>query len=545
MDKKVSTVILAAGLSSRMGRLKALLEIGGEKAIVRLIDANIKAGITDIVVVLGYKSGEIAKYIDRKNVKCVINEDYMTGMFSSVQKGAAQISPGSAGFMLMPVDIPLIKVNTIRELAEFFSRGSCDIALPYFGERKGHPPVISRKCIPGILGGNPARGMKDIIDSEEWSKGRFQTVDQAILQEMDTMAQYLELLEYHSSSRVPNRDECGEIWRRCGLDENIIRHQEAVAESALKMGRKLAQKGEEIDLGLLEAAALLHDIKKKERNHPQRAGEFLEKLGYGKLADAVAEHMDLCSIEEGRVTEKELLYLADKMVKGSEVVGIEARFRDMLHHPEVEVRRRAECRYSDSLRIFRKVRKKISGRNIYLVRHGAIEKPAVKTYLGSTDLCLSQEGIQQAELLRERFSKLPIEAVYCSGLRRAVDTARIIAEGFGGEPETRLEFNEIDMGEWEGKSFDEVKEKYPGEFEARGSDLFNYKTPGGESFRDVQERAMRALEDILGRTCGDIVIVAHSGVKRSLIANLKRMSIEECFARPQDYGSVDVITLNV
>lgn len=545
MDKKVSTVILAAGLSSRMGRLKALMEIGGEKAIVRLIDANVKAGITDIVVVLGYRSSDISKYIDRKNVKWVINEDYMSGMFSSVQKGVAQISPDSAGFMLMPVDIPLIKSNTIRELSEFFTRGSCDIVLPYFGEAKGHPPVISRKCIPGILGGNPANGIRDILGSEELSKARFQTVDQGILQEMDNMEQYLDLLEYHCKSGLPNREECREIWRRCGLDEDIVKHQQAVAGTALRLGRKLREKGENLDLDLLEASALLHDIKKTVKNHPQRAGEFLEMLGYGQVAELVAEHMDLCSVEEEKVTEKELLYLADKMVKGAEEVGIEARFRGMLHHPDEQVRRRAECRYADSLRILQKVREKVSERSIYLVRHGAVEKPAAKTYIGSTDLCLSREGIRQAELLRERFSRLDIEAVYCSGLKRARETARIIAEGLGREPVARPEFNEIDMGEWEGKSFDEVKEKYPGQFEARGMDLFDYRTAGGESFRDVQERALRALQDILAGTRGDIVIVAHSGIKSSLIANLQGTSFEECFGRPQDYGSVDVITLNV
>lgn len=545
MSKKVSTVILAAGLSSRMGRLKALLEIGGEKAIERLIYANVKAGITDIIVVLGYRSSDISKYIDRSNVKYIVNEDYLSGMFSSVQKGVALLSPDTTGFMIMPVDIPLIKANTIRELTEFFSQGSCDIVVPYFGDLKGHPPVISKKCIPGIIGSNPANGMRDIMDSEEWSKGRFQTVDEGILQEMDTMAQYLELLEYHCNSHVPNREECREIWLRCGLDEGIIKHQEAVAETAMRLGRNLSVKGEAVDLKLLEAAALLHDIKKTERNHPWRAGQFLERLGYGQVADVVIEHMDLFGIEEEKITEKELLYLADKMVKGDQEVGIEARFRAMLHHPDEKIRRRAECRYSDSLKILQKIKKKISDRSVYLVRHAEIDKPAAKTFIGSTDLGLSARGINQAEQLKELFSKLPVEAVYCSGLKRARDTAGIIAEGCGKQAVAKPELNEIDLGEWEGKSFEEIKGKYPLEFEARGRDLLDYKTPGGESFREVQVRALSAFEDIVDNTKGDIVIVTHSGVKRSIIANLEGISVQECFGREQDYGSIDVIKLNV
>jgi broad specificity phosphatase PhoE/CTP:molybdopterin cytidylyltransferase MocA len=546
MDRKISAIILAAGLSSRMGRLKALMDIGGEKAILRLIDANIKAGITDIVVVLGYRSIDILKYTGHfRNVKCVVNGAYMSGMFSSVQKGVSKIDPESEGFMLMPVDIPLIKPNTIREMAESFFQGDCDILLPYFGEKKGHPPVISVKCIPDILAGSPANGMRGIMDSGKWTKRRLQTVDEGILHEMDTMDQYLDMLEYWSGSYVPNRNECAEIWKRCSVSEDIIKHQEAVACCALRLGKNLSEKGEALDMRLLEAACLLHDIRKSERNHPQRAGEFLEGLGYGKLGDIVSEHMDLLELDEARISEKELLYLADKLVKGSEEVGIEARFRSMLNNPDEQIRKRAEGRYSDSLAILRKVKRKGELRNVYIVRHAEVEKPAVKTYIGITDLSLSCDGISRAGELREKFSKLDIEAVYCSSLVRARDTAGIIAEGCGKVPVVRPEFNEIDMGEWEGRSFDEVKAEYPDEFTARGLDLLNYRVPGGESFLDVQARAMRALEDILASTTGDLVIVTHSGVKRSMLASLEGVSIRDFFSRSFDYCSVDVVTLNV
>lgn len=546
MDRKISAVILAAGLSSRMGRLKALMDIGGEKAIVRLIEANLKAGIKDVVVVLGYRSIDILKYVSHyRNVRCVVNGSYSAGMFSSVQKGAAQLGPDSAGFMLMPVDIPLIKASTIREITEAFGSGSCDILLPYFGERKGHPPVIAARCIPDILGGNPSNGMRGIMDSEKWTKERFQTVDEGILHEMDTMDQYLELLEYHSGSRVPNRKECEEIWKRCGVSEDTVRHQEAVAGCALRLGRSLRVRGEALDLELLEAAALLHDVKKGERNHPQRAAELLDRLGYGGVAEIVSEHMDLLSIGEEKVSEKELLYLADKMVKGDQEVGLEARFRDVLANPDEKVRRRAEGRYSDSVSILGKVKGKGDMRSIYLVRHAEVEKPPAKTYIGSTDLCLSAEGVSHAEQLREKFSKLDIEAVFCSGLRRSRDTAGIIAQGCGRPPVVRPEFNEIDMGEWEGRSFAEVRERYPAEFRARGEDLLNYRVPGGESFQDVQERAMRAFGDILESTTGDVVIVTHSGVKRAMLACLEGISLQESFCSPQDYCSVDVVTLGV
>lgn len=536
MKKKISVIILAAELSSRMGRLKALLDIGGEKAILRLIDACIKAGIKDIVVVLGYRSIDILRYVDHyRNVKCVVNGSYMSGMFSSVQKGVSKIDADAEGFMLMPIDIALIKANTICELAEAFGRGGCDILLPFFGEKKGHPPVVSAKCVPDILTGSPDNGMRGIMDSGKWTKGRFQTVDEGIIYDMDTMDQYIDLLEYWSGSQVPNRNECREIWKRCNLGEDVIKHQEAVAACALRLGRSLADKGAALDLSLLVAAALLHDIKKGERNHPQRGGEYLERLGYGSVAAAVVEHMDLLDLEEESVSEKELLYLADKLVKGDREVGIEARFRSMLINPDERIRKMAEGRYCDSLAIIRKIKQKVGRRNVYLVRH---------TYNDSKDL-LSSEGSSPAGKLREWFSKLDIEAVYCSSLKRSRDTAGIIAGGCGKEPVVRPELNEIDMGEWEGRSFSEVKEKYPEEFEARGMDLLNYRGTGWESFSDVHRRAIRALENILGSTAGDVVIVTHSGVKSSMLASPEGTSIQECFGRIFDYCSVNLVTLDV
>jgi len=318
-----------------------------------------------------------------------------------------------------------------------------------------------------------------------------------------------------------------------------------VARCALRLGRSLSGKGEELDLKLLEAAALLHDVKKSERNHPQRAGELLGRLGYGSTADLVAEHMDLLDLEEEKITEKELLYLADKIVKGSEEVGIEARFRSMLCNPDEKVRKRAEERYGDAMRILGKIKKKVQHRNVYLVRHAEVEKPAAKTYIGSTDLCLNSAGVSHAGQLRERFSKLEIEAVYCSGLKRSRDTALIIAEGCGRTPVVVQELNEIDMGIWEGKTFEEVKEKYPDQFLRRGEDLLNYRVHGGESFRDVQERAMKALEDILDSTAGNVVVVTHSGVKRAMLASIEGVNIQEYFGKPMEYCSVDVINLSV
>lgn len=355
----VSTIILAAGFSSRMGELKALLDIGGKPAILHLIDESIKAGIRDIVVVLGFKNEEILKYINDKKIKCVVNENYVRGMYSSIQKGVQEIAPDSQGFMIMPVDIPLIKANTIRELATFFIENNYDIVSPFFNNIMGHPPVLSRKCIENILKVEPAEGLKEIIDNRCWSKYNYNTLDEGTLYEMDTREQYFTLLDYYNKSYIPNTNECAEIIKRCAVPVKTVIHMNTTADIAYKIGQELARRGEELDLDMIYTAALLHDIKRGEKEHSLKAHDFLEKLGYQEFSDIILEHMDLDFELQERAWEKEVLYLADKIVKENEVVGIYRRFEDVLKNPNSEIREKAQVRFNNALKILNKIEKVI------------------------------------------------------------------------------------------------------------------------------------------------------------------------------------------
>jgi len=360
----VSTIILAAGFSSRMGELKALLDIGGKHAILHLINESIKAGIRDIVVVLGFKNEEILRCINDKKIKCVVNEYYVRGMYSSVQKGVMEIDPNSKGFMIMPVDIPLIKANTIRELATFFIENNYDIISPFFNNIKGHPPVLSRKCIKSILNDEPAGGLQNIINSKEWSTYNFNTLDEGTLYEMDTKDQYFKLLEYYKKAYIPNDRERNEIIKRCRVPEDTIMHMNAVADAAFRIGQALTDCGEDLDLELLYAAAVLHDIKRDNKNHAKISHDFLKKLGYNKISDIVLEHMDIVDISDDIVSEKEILYLADKMVKNNKVVGICCRFEEAFKNPDIEIIKKVNIRFHNALKIMNKV-EKITGKPIY------------------------------------------------------------------------------------------------------------------------------------------------------------------------------------
>ena len=167
---------------------------------------------------------------------------------------------------------------------------------------------------------------------------------------------------------------------------------------------------------------------------------------------------------------------------------------------------------------------------IFLVRHGQIEWKSEKAYIGQLDLPLSPEGVAQAEKLRELFKTIPLDCAYTSPLRRCVATMDILL-GERQIPRFRVDaFKEIDMGEWDGKTFTEIKERYPGSYEQRGRELDVFAPPAGESFVELQQRVLPVFAEVVKENDSQsIVILAHAGVIRVILANLFGLTIKEVF----------------
>ncbi len=134
---------------------------------------------------------------------------------------------------------------------------------------------------------------------------------------------------------VPNRDECINMLKDRGIPENIINHSIAVADVALELGRKIKSNGEGVDLKLLEAAALLHDISKhegiagkfEEVSHGIAGAELLRRMGLAEVADVVEVHTMSAILKPGKLDtwEKKLVYYADKRVNHDKRVTFDER----------------------------------------------------------------------------------------------------------------------------------------------------------------------------------------------------------------------------
>lgn len=149
---------------------------------------------------------------------------------------------------------------------------------------------------------------------------------------------------------------------------------------------------------------------------------------------------------------------------------------------------------------------------LYLIRHGQTEWNITGRIQGKTDTALNETGIYQAELLSQAMAGHSIEAVYASPLRRAYDTACVVAAKKGLKVTPIEELREVDFGLWEGLTWNEINERYPADFAAWDASPVRNTPTGGEKKESSRGRCRAAMEHILGSAEGDVAIVAHGGI---------------------------------
>lgn len=182
-------------------------------------------------------------------------------------------------------------------------------------------------------------------------------------------------------------------------------------------------------------------------------------------------------------------------------------------------------------------------KEIYLVRHGKIEWQNEKAYIGQTELPLSEEGIRQSAKLKDYFAEIPLYKAYTSPLSRCVDTLDIILDG-REIPIIRVDaFKEINMGDWEGRTFSEIKGIYPDAYEKRGLEIDQFAPPKGESFIELQQRVMPAFKKIIrDETSDPILILGHSGVNRVILSAILGFDLKDILKLSLPYASVKRLT---
>lgn len=176
-------------------------------------------------------------------------------------------------------------------------------------------------------------------------------------------------------------------------------------------------------------------------------------------------------------------------------------------------------------------------KNIYLIRHGQPDfADGKRICLSRTDLPLNPLGRLQAALLGQYFEENNSAlTVFHSGMQRTRQTAEAI------DPNTKeiRSMQELGVGDWEGLSFREIRQRWPKLYEERGNAPFTCVMPNGETPVECQQRGLAALRTLAEQTEGDIALVAHAGINRLILCALTGADPDTFLTIPQPYGCVN------
>ncbi|MDD5039336.1 MAG: NTP transferase domain-containing protein, partial [Dehalococcoidales bacterium] len=311
----------------RMGAFKPLLTLEEQTVADRVISI-FQDNKVDVFLVTGWRRKELVAGLKSRDITIVDNPDYERGMFTSVQAGVRKLPPRYNAFFIMPVDIPLVRPATIAWLLTEGDNHPDKIIYPIFGAVRGHPPLLPYRLASTIIEQPGDSNLSVILKSREGIALDVKVADSYILNNINTTQDYRILLEHFQRYDVPTEAECVSIKNDiCKTPINVQRHCARVAEVAVKIGRAVDPKGKRIDLGIVRAAASLHDIAKEQPNHDVAGGEVLRSAGFSRVGNIVAVHTDLSGGEIEPSLDAKIVYLADKLVVDEKIVSLDERYQ--------------------------------------------------------------------------------------------------------------------------------------------------------------------------------------------------------------------------
>ena len=196
---ETGAVVVAAGMSSRMGDFKPMLSIGEISVAQRVVATLRQAGAERVVVVTGYNADELERHLSKSGAVFVRNEEYRTTeMFDSALIGLKYIRGKCDRILFTPVDVPLFTAATVRGLLD----SGAELACPVCGGQRGHPILMSPDVVDRLLRDSGEDGLKGALSRCGVPMTLVDVPDPGILHDADTPEDYRQLLELHNSQLV-------------------------------------------------------------------------------------------------------------------------------------------------------------------------------------------------------------------------------------------------------------------------------------------------------------------------------------------------------
>ena len=196
---QIGALIVAAGMSTRMGEFKPMLSIGSISVAQRVIATLSQAGVEKIVMVTGYNATILERHLAGNGIIFLRNEEYeKTQMFDSVKIGLRYLQDKCDKVLFTPVDVPLFTARTVKAILDT----GAPLACPMCDGKQGHPILIANELIPQILQDCGEQGLKGAMDRCSVPLMRIDVNDPGTIHDADTPEDFSRLLEYHNSQLV-------------------------------------------------------------------------------------------------------------------------------------------------------------------------------------------------------------------------------------------------------------------------------------------------------------------------------------------------------
>jgi molybdenum cofactor cytidylyltransferase len=188
--KQVAGVVLAAGESRRMGRLKALLPFGNRTVIEQVLHPLLQSDLVSITVVLGHRAEEIAAVLKTLPVRLVTNPHYRNGMTTSVQAALRHITPLPDAYMLALVEQPQLGITPVQRVLTAFNQTDKGLVIPTWNGQRGHPIILAARYRQDVLALGLDQGLNLVTRGHPDDTLELPMSDDDILRDMDYQEEY-------------------------------------------------------------------------------------------------------------------------------------------------------------------------------------------------------------------------------------------------------------------------------------------------------------------------------------------------------------------
>jgi molybdenum cofactor cytidylyltransferase len=290
-NSRIGAVILAAGMSSRMGEAKQLLRLGESTLLGQVLENVRSPRVSEIVLVLGHAAEAIKQQINTENLRVVINDSYQQGMGTSLRAGLAALPPGVDGALIVLADQPFVRAQTLDLLIDHYGQSNAQIVIPTYKGFRGNPVLLDRSVFSEVMSLTGDIGCRAIFGNHLEGIVKLPVEDIGILLDMDSKDDFELLRDFRTGSvseqvliETANRGgrEISGVTNSAPGRELVIVGREPVAIALAKLGK------------LLHFTVTVVDPLVKSSDLPE-ADRLLNSLDFSHLPPASARYVVVAS----------------------------------------------------------------------------------------------------------------------------------------------------------------------------------------------------------------------------------------------------------